>query len=80
MCACGLLSQWTFDDVTRSLANGTSAQSNDRRLGGSICDAIVTPEPGSNDVSSHAAIFAGAGTRRAGRGLPAGHVGGLRPA
>jgi threonine dehydratase len=33
-----------FDDVTRSLAAG-SIQSNDR-MGGSICDAILTPRPG----------------------------------
>jgi threonine dehydratase len=33
-----------FDDVTRSLAAGT-VQRNDR-LSGSICDAIVTPQPG----------------------------------
>ena len=33
-----------FDDVARSLAAG-SVQSN-ARLGGSICDAIVTPQPG----------------------------------
>ena len=33
-----------FDDVTRSLATGM-AQTN-ARLGGSICDAIVTPTPG----------------------------------
>ncbi len=34
-----------FDDVTRSLASGT-IQRNDR-LSGSLCDAIITPQPGS---------------------------------
>lgn len=33
-----------FDDVTRSLASGT-IERNDR-LSGSICDAIITPQPG----------------------------------
>ena len=33
-----------FDDVSRSLAAGTRQTNN--RLGGSICDAILTPSPG----------------------------------
>jgi len=33
-----------FDDVTRSLATGT-IQRNDR-TSGSLCDAIITPQPG----------------------------------
>ena len=33
-----------FDDVARSLASGGIKRNN--RMGGSICDAIVTPEPG----------------------------------
>ena len=33
-----------FDDVTRSLAQGSIARN--RTLAGSICDAIVTPQPG----------------------------------
>ncbi|WP_147126171.1 threonine ammonia-lyase [Shimia ponticola] len=33
-----------FDDVTRSLATGTISRNN--RLSGSICDAIITPQPG----------------------------------
>jgi len=33
-----------FDDVARSLALGDVSRNN--RLGGSICDAIVTPQPG----------------------------------
>lgn len=33
-----------FDDVARSLASGRIERNN--RMGGSICDAIVTPEPG----------------------------------
>jgi len=33
-----------FDDVTRSLATGSISRNN--RLSGSICDAIITPQPG----------------------------------
>lgn len=33
-----------FDDVSRSLASGTISRN--ARMGGSICDAIVTPQPG----------------------------------
>ena len=33
-----------FDDVKRSLASGKVERNN--RLSGSLCDAIVTPQPG----------------------------------
>lgn len=33
-----------FDDVKRSLSSGSISRNN--RMGGSICDAIVTPQPG----------------------------------